>query len=369
MAAAKKSGARRLNCSFNRKRFYSVARSVRLDRHQNPDRAQSSGGISMDQAVLARAAAAPKPGGSHYHIFHADANVLSGTLTLPIEQNIEQQIPVALQDRRGGHLTRVSEDFSVEGFISYKRGLTRVSGSPSSKVREGSDLVGWTTLSTSILEGLNVFEVITADRVVSQVATDHAYTNGHVPYVTFLGTQFHNLQVSGFPVTPILDLRLFTKKPDRDLPYVTDPGVLQTALAQINTVLSEKDLPEDIETEYLKRLDQVNTLSNPKTSRECSTATSIKCSLVQKIVAEGVRIPGFRTFGNLMVIPEFGTVALAEVEIGVESVQKPEIYEDKVGFPSMSNFFKTNMLEMTMGCIGSGTIAAGSTKSNGQTKP
>ena len=127
------------------------------------------------------------------HDYHAAAHVLSGALQRPIEQKIEQHAPVTLKDRRGGHLTRFAEEVSIEGLITFAKGHTRVSGARSLKNN------GWVTLSTSILEGLNVFEIITADRVVSQVSTDHPYKDGHFPHVTFLGTQFTNLQVSGFP--------------------------------------------------------------------------------------------------------------------------------------------------------------------------
>src|ERR1700685_726446 len=106
------------------------------------------------------------------HDYHAHAHVFTGELKHPIKQKIEPQAPVKLNDRRGGHLTRYAEDVSIEGLITFAKGRTRVSGARSLKNN------GWVTLSTSILEGLNVFEVITADRVVSQVSTDHAYENG-----------------------------------------------------------------------------------------------------------------------------------------------------------------------------------------------
>ena len=128
------------------------------------------------------------------HDYHAEAHILSGHLQRPIEQKIERHAPVTLKDRRGGHLTRFEEEVSIEGLITFAKGHTRVSGARSLKHN------GWITLSTSVVEGLNVFEIITADRVVSQVSTNHPYENGHVPHVTFLGTQFKNLQVSGFPV-------------------------------------------------------------------------------------------------------------------------------------------------------------------------
>ena len=142
------------------------------------------------------------------HEFHAEAHVLSGHLQRPIEQKIEQHAPVELKGRRSGHLTRFTEDVTIEGLISFKRGLTRVSGSKSLKHH------GWVTLSTSIMEGLNVFEVITADRMVSQVSTEHPLVNGHFPTVTFLGTQFNNLQVSGSPATPTLNFGICGKNPE-----------------------------------------------------------------------------------------------------------------------------------------------------------
>src|SRR3979490_981359 len=199
-----------------------------------------------------------------HHIYHAEANVLSGKLQRPLQQEIERQIPLHLQDRRGGHFTRVTEDFSLEGFISFKRGETRVSGSL------GVKTPGWVTLSTSILEGLNVFEVITADRVVSQVSTRHSYENGsenaHVPDVTYLGTHFKNLALNGIAVKPILDLGVCSKRPSgekpgqkpddkpradvADLPYVTDLAFLNAARKQVETILESDALPVAVRNEY-----------------------------------------------------------------------------------------------------------------------
>ena len=299
----------------------------------------------------------------HYHIFHAEADVLSGTLQRPIEQKIEPQVPVALKDRRGGHFTRVTEDFSVEGFISFKRGLTRVSGNTSVKSK------GWTTLSTSILEELNAFEVITADRVVSQVSTHHPYENGHVPDVTFLGTQFRNLQVSGYPVKAVLDLGVCGPRPTGDLPYITNRGFLTGARDQIKAITKSSDLPKDLQEKYDERLANIDKLLSNGIGNHYEEAISVTCSLVHSIDIEKSRIPGLKVIGNVLVIPDFGSVALAEVEVGIERVDRPEPYEPNVGFPTMSNYFKLTMLEMKLGCIGHGTVTAGSTKSNGNTKP
>ncbi len=311
----------------------------------------------------------------YYHIYHAEADVLNGCLERPIDQKIEQQVPVSLKDRRGGHLTRVAEDFSLEGFISFKRGLTRVSGSPSKKH------AGWTTLSTSTLEGLNVFEIITADRVVSQVSTDHAHGNRHVPDVTFLGTQFKNMQLNGYSVRPVLDLGICGPRPANDLPYVTDERFLNTVHGQIKNVLGTKGLPEDLKSEYLGRLSHVAALLKESAGKPCHEATSVTCSLVQRIEIEPSPIPGrdlipgLKVIGNMLIIPEFGVVRLAEVEVGVKLVEKSEEYEfasngsSNSGHPQFSNYFQTTMLTMNLGCVAHGTVKAATTTSNGNTRP
>ncbi len=307
-----------------------------------------------------------------YHVYHAEAHVLSGKLDRPIQQNIERQIPVHLEDRRGGHLTRITEDFSLEGFISFQRGETRVSGSA------GVKKPGWVTLSTSILEGLNVFDVITADRVVSQVSTRHAQVNGHVPDVTFLGTQFKNLALNGLTITPKFDLGVCGARPsgdEPDLPYVTSEPLLTAAKKQVERVLRCKTLPDNVREEYDRRLVTLQILSSKgRVGKSCHEATHITCSLIQDIEIEGLehtKIPGVEILGNVIVIQDFGAVALAEVEVGLEfSKEHHRPANGSIAAkPRLSNYFQTTMLQMHLGCIGHGTVSAGTTKSNGNTAP
>jgi hypothetical protein len=310
------------------------------------------------------------------HQYHAEAHVLSGHLRRPIEQKVEQHAPVSLKSLRGGHLTRFTEDVSVEGLISYKTGHTRVSGSRSLKHN------GWVTLSTSIMEGLNVFEVITADRVVGQVSTEHL--NGgpkpsHVPRVTFLGTQFNNLRISGIPVTLTLNLGICGEKPEGDQPYVTDQRFLSAVREQVKTIASSPDLPKAFKGKYDKRLDEIETLRNGNRARKDSAEPiKVTCSLVRSIHIEDIeQIPGLRTVGNILIIPEFGVVELAEVEVGT---QLPELADEPrgreredgepfVGKPAMSNYFRLTTLAMDLGCIGHGAVSGPTVGANGHTRP
>ncbi len=286
------------------------------------------------------------------HDYHAEAHVLSGHLQRPIDQKIERQAPVTLKDRRGGHLTRYTQDVSIEGLISFAKGETRVSGARSPKHN------GWVTLSTSVMEGLNVFEIITADRVVSQVSTDHPYTAGHVPRVTFLGTQFKNFQVSGFPATLTLNLGICGDKPAGDRSYLQDTTFLGKVKEQTEIIANTPGLPTDLKAQYDKKLAHINTLISTADAEYRGGHEPITCSLVQSIA--DIPIPGVQIFGHVLVIPEFGTVALGEIEVGermYEPSERPSVY------------FELAAIKMNLGCVGHGTAQAGTVVANGHTVP
>jgi hypothetical protein len=296
------------------------------------------------------------------HDYHAEAHVFSGELKHPIKQKIEPQAPVELSDRRGGHLTRYAEDVSIEGLISFTKGRTRVSGARSLKNN------GWSTLSTSILEGLNVFEVITADRIVSQVSTDHAYLNGHVPHVTFLGTQFTNFQVGGFKPTLTLNLGICGDIPAAGKSYLQDETFLKAVKAQTESIAHAKGLPADLKKQYDEKLTYIDSLIVTRNGDDKVCHEPITCSLVESISfgENGIPIPGLQIFGHILVIPEFGSVALGEVEVGE---RKYEEEEQKKREERPSPYFELTSVKMNMGCVAAGTASAATAKSNGHTVP
>jgi hypothetical protein len=310
-----------------------------------------------------------------YHVYHAEAHVLSGNLKHPIDQPIQHQARVVLEKTRlDGHIAQSVEGTTLEGLISYKAGHSRASGSKiTKKDLWGNDHSGWVTLSTSVIEGLNVFEVITVDRVVAQVSTEHAVENGHVPKVTFLGTRFENLRVGGYPVQVELDLGICGNKPEGDQPYLKDRGFLDRVQRQLDGIAGAKGLPEGLEQEYDSKvayIDDLKKRANGRAKGERNGYSKLQCSLVKSIGP--IPIPGVKTFGNIIFIPDFGTVSLAEVEVGIEPGYDGS--SDKSGGgspqePSDSNYFTLNMLHMHLGCIGGGKVIVGSAKSNGETRP
>lgn len=299
------------------------------------------------------------------HTYHAEADVLSGNLRLPVKQEIQTEALVSLNDRRENHFSGSTTKYSLEGLVSFENGYTHVSGSRSLKNN------GWVTLATSVIEGLKVLDVVTVDRVVAQVSTEHPTVDGHVPIVTFLGTQIENLRIGGYPVQVEFDFSICGDKPAGDKPYTSDPGFLQRLEDRCNGILKAAGLPSSLQDEYDKELQFLGQLKAGQTPGSANKQQSsqgngqgnhkrwgdpgwraaiqappkVRCSLVKSISST----PVSKAFGNVLEIPGFGFMAIADLEV--------------------SDYFELTMLNMQMGCIGDGQIKAGNLKSNGQTAP
>jgi hypothetical protein len=315
----------------------------------------------------------PNPIPGPYHVYHAEAHVLSGRLEHPVKQVLETYGRVVLENgSRDDHITATVGETILEGLISFKRGHTCVSGSQLKNKKDlwGNDHSGWITLSTSVIEDLNVFEVITVDRMVAQGSTEHAPISGHVPKVTFLGTRFENLSVGGYPVQVQLDLDICGQKPQGDLSYLEDSGFLDRVRRQLDGIARAKGLPESLRKQYDAKIACIDDLRKRAGSpaQEHETGNSaLQCSLVKSI--EPIPLPGVKTFGNLIFIPDFGTLSLAEVEVGIEVRHTGFAPTGSLASPSRSNYFALDMLNINMGCIAGGKISAGRVKFNGQTNP
>jgi hypothetical protein len=286
-------------------------------------------------------------------------------LERPVEQKIEEHAPVALKGRRGGHLTRFAEAVNIEGLIAFSKGHTRVSGARAKKHD------GWITIATSVVEGLNVFEIVTADRIVSQVSTDHAYDNGHVPRVTFLGTQFRGLRVSGFEVTLHLNLGICgADKPADNRTYLRDSKFLKAVKTQSEIITAATALPKEFREQYDKNLTHTNRLLEICEADDQNSRASVTCSLVQSI--DPIPIEGVQTFGHVILIPEFGVVALGEVEVGDRTDERADKTDDKPAdklADKPSPYFDLTGIRMNLGCVGHGTASAAKAVANGNTHP
>jgi hypothetical protein len=286
----------------------------------------------------------------YVHEYHAEAHSLSGEVQLPLTALVKRQAFVRLRDENPDYLSQHAKNFRLEGVFSYAAAHTQVSGNESKKVGGG-----FVTLATSVVEDLNVLNVVTADRVVAQISTKHP-VDGGVPSVTFLGTHFEGLKIARHKWEPSFDLNLCGKPgatPYNDAKggFVASVGKQYDILRQrlkddLKDVSDERreeegleDLPRMFEEEYalakLKNLDK---------------ESKVKCSLVQKVERTGPKVEDVkptRSFGHVIHVPDFGTIFLAELTVD-------------------HNSFNLTMIRLDLGCIAHGTAKIVNCEVNGK---
>lgn len=123
-------------------------------------------------------------------IYHAQGMALGGFLDRPMEEAIETQAAVSLPIT-GGYGTARSAHFRHRDLISFHSAHSHVSG------RKSVDGSSFETLVTSVVEGLNILDVVTADRIVGRITASHPNEDNTEPCITPVGSHFVNLRVNG----------------------------------------------------------------------------------------------------------------------------------------------------------------------------
>jgi hypothetical protein len=264
------------------------------------------------------------------HTFHAEAKIFEGSLRLPLVQQIQPQAHSQLP-AEGGYKSQHSAGFRLEGVLSYGAAHSQVAGNPGTKPGHG-----WQTLSTTVIENLNVLEVLTADRVVAQIITEHPRV-GYVPTISFLGTRFENLRIAGHPVQLDIDTGILGPKPVKDGAYTKDSGLKTRVSSQYDRILKAKNLPKDLHDRYNQLS---STLGSPET---------VECSLVNQAAGP---YPG-QSFGHVIQIPDFGSITLAKLIVTHTN------FVSKTGSPKLTTVTLT-MIDLKLGCAidGAGSFAS-----------
>src|SRR6516225_8831974 len=138
---------------------------------------------------------APEPV-SNFH-YHASAHAFSGKFTRPFHEEIHVQAASTLPTT-GGHGSARVENFKFHEFISFRVGYTHVSGGFQDSDQSNNTLV------TSVIEGLNMLDILTADRIVCRLYSKHQQGEPE-GRVTMHGSKFENLAICGHPVNIELD--------------------------------------------------------------------------------------------------------------------------------------------------------------------
>jgi hypothetical protein len=217
----------------------------------------------------------------HFH-YHACAHAFSAQFTRPFHEQTDVQAASALPPT-GGHGCARVENFQFREFISFRRGYTHVSGGYQTEDKSNNTLV------TSVLEGLNMMDVLTVDRVVCRLYSKHP-KDAAEGRITMHGSKFENLSICGHPVKIDLDFGLFE-----------DLQTYEQAQAAYKSNDRFKKVAQD-------------PLQLGRVLPEQKDNGAFLCSLVKDGSIQA-NYPGVKTSGHSIYVPGFGKVYFAEVFI------------------------------------------------------
>ena len=235
--------------------------------------------------------------------YHAEGHALSGSFVRPVPYTIETQASSSLP-LFGGHAAAHVEKYALEHLVSMGKGYSHTSGSREPDGR-------YTSQSTVVVEDLNILDVLTADRLVARVTSEHSGKKGDEGHVITLGTRFENLRLSGYAVEVELDHSFFV----------------------------------DHKT-YQSISDNLEELGKSGRMAEESDGV-ILCSLVNTLK---VGSPNIDVKAHVITVPHFGKIYVGELLV-------------EPGFKRLT------LLRLELGSPDQGSVTVGGTGSNGRTWP
>jgi hypothetical protein len=232
--------------------------------------------------------------------FRGTAIGAGGHITMPFNELIELQATSALPEI-GGHGTARSVDFRCREILRFDLAQSEVTGS---QCTNGDGKPVFSTRIKSTVEGLNVMDMVTADRIVANLVS--TCPEAGEPSVKLLGSRFENLRVAGIPikVVPALDVL------DR---YSTHTSLLNAygSVERVRDLFGDESLRE----RFHEAPPQVaRWFSHPvEANPEMPAINGISSvSLVRKLEPEGEELD---CWGHVIRVEGFGTVRLGEVSV------------------------------------------------------
>jgi hypothetical protein len=216
--------------------------------------------------------------GKRTYLYNAHGYALSGRIDRPFQELIEVQAGMSLPTG-GGHGSVRAENFRFKEIVSFKAAYTQVSGSR--KTADNSH----TTLVSSVVEGLNILDVVTADRVIARLASQHS-AGDKESHIVLVGSHFENLKIAGCPVNVGFNHELFVK--------------MDTFEAVRNEFQSNAEFRKMAEDPF----------GDGQIQKLPDTQGVLHCSLVKDMTTT---CPGVKRQGHIFTVPQFGKIFLAEV--------------------------------------------------------
>jgi hypothetical protein len=255
--------------------------------------------------------------------YHASAVGVAGHILRPFDEVLPIQASLDLPTTGGFGETRVGR-FRFREVVSFDTASALVAGSRSSK--HGS----FASLATVTVEGVNILNMVTADRVVARIASSHPDDADNQPCIRPIGSYFENLRIAGYPITLDLAVDTFTKFDTADIvrdAYRDNRDNFRDLFNELSLIGREEEIPADLRKHFPWRRAE-------KSEKIPEHRGNILCSLVRGVVGT---VPGER-HGHVIWIPGFGTIRLAEFRIS-------------------DTRRRITMLQVTLGCTPEGDVA------------
>jgi len=284
----------------------------------------------------------PLAGTRRIHTYHGEADLLEMEVKEPFYEKVRPQARVELygSGEDSHYEFKHAEPFRLEGIASYQSGYTQVAGARSLKHERR-----YSTLVTSVVEGLNILDILTADRVVAQITTAHPL-DGAVPEVSFLGTRFENLRIAGHKVDLETNLDILGPRPVEDRSYFDDQNVMDRMAQQYEKLSTYEELPDWASERY------PNDSEKWRMTDQDTSVDIAQCSLVNRLNCSQ------KSFGHVIDVPHFGKFFLAELQVKRAPACKPKEYD--------AYTFHLTMVRMELGCTTTAGGGASSATTNGR---
>jgi CHAT domain len=250
------------------------------------------------------------------NVYHANAVALGGNIIRPFEQILESQADSSLSSGRG---SKHVKNFNFEGVLSFRHAYSEVDGS----FDECHNV--YTTYSHAVIEGLDVAGVVFADRIVSRLVVQ-SQIGPDVSQHSFdlTGSRFENLRIAGHKVdVPLATYRFHQYDTYAKLERAFQDGKAQDLLPW--GILGDKQL-KDLEKheEEFAGINGLGTLVRHWRQQKnwlledgvlwCSAAAHLDLS---KQLGQSE----LQSFGSIILIPKFGSISLAELQVQKQSRQ------------------------------------------------
>jgi len=240
--------------------------------------------------------------------FKGTAIGASGYISVPFNEVIEVQAASALSEI-GGHGSARSVDFRHREMVRFDLAYSEVVGS-TCNCNENDGKPVFSTRVRAAVEGLNIMDMVTADRIVAHLVSTFEAEGPGEPSVRLLGSRFENLRIAGIPVKVIPAVDVL----DKHNTYTS----FREAYGHADSV---RDLFGD--AAFRERFHEAppkvaQWFSHPVAAQsELPAINGISTvSLVRRLEPES---GGLDCWGHVIHVPGFGTVRLGEVNISTRS--------------------------------------------------